>query len=319
MEVEDTTKCNECLSRNLKEDLSRGELYCGDCGTIAEEKKIEQTSSGRERTGDPNSSRIYEPNDPAWVLGSQVGIRNTDGSIDRTKIGRSLRRENQRQLPHHVRSQQRGIVAVKMLLADLEAPPDFQKQAVWNYKKLLEQRAFNGISLEVRAAAVVYFTYRDNNILRSIEEVSDANSAHPRQVAKLARKIASVFRRPWVLSRKNMRDEIMKYCALLKMQSETTSRILKLSIPIEEMADGTFLQKGTGFTAAIIYLGIRLNPLGSVRTQREISDICKITEVTLRNNYKLILDGMKLTKQQIEQGRYSVDDIVNGAYKNEEE
>ena len=319
MDVENTIKCKECLSRNLKEDSKRGEVYCADCGTIAEERKIEDTSSGKSRTGDPDSNRIYEPNDPAWLLGSQVGRVNTDGTVDRTKIGRSLRRENQRQLPHHIRSQQRGVVAVKMLLADLEAPHDFQKQAVWNYKKLLKDRIFTGMSLEVRAAAVVYFTYRDNNILRSIEEVADANSSHPRQVAKLARKIASAFRRPWVLSRKNIPDEIMKFCSLLGMQQTTIAEIIKLSIPLEQMADGLYYQKGIGYTAAIIYLGIKLYPHGSFRTQREISDACRVTEVTLRNNYRLIMEGLNISKVDIENGRYTIEAITSGAYKNEEE
>ena len=319
MEVEDTTKCKDCNSRNLIEDITRGELYCADCGTILDEKKIEQTSSGKEKSGDPTSQRIYEPNDPAWVLGSQVGNRNIDGSIDRTKIGRALRKENKRQLPCHVRNEQKGVVQVKMLLADLHAPLDFQKQAVWNYKRLNQQRVFRGVSLETRAAATVYFTYRDNNILRSIEEVSEMNASHPRQVAKLARRIASEFRRPWVLSRKSIRDEILKYCNQLKMNQEDISSILDLSVPVEQMADGLYYQKGVGLTAAIIYLGVRLIPNGSYRTQRDISDVCRITEVTLRNNYKLILKGLNIDKRAIDHQGYTIDDIVSGAYKNEEE
>ena len=319
MRVEDTTKCKECNSRNLVEDIKRGELYCADCGSVLDEKQIERKTSGREKDGDPNSARIYEPNDPAWVLGSQVGIRNTDGSIDRTKIGRALRKENKRQLPSHVRNQQKGIVQVKMLLADLGAPLDFQKQAVWNYKRLNQLRVFNGMPLETRAAAVVYFTYRDNNILRSIEEVAEANSSHPRQVAKLSRKIASAFRRPWVLSRKNMQDEILKYCNLLKMNQNDIASILELSVPVEQMADGLYYQKGVGLTAALIYLGIRLIPNGSYRTQRDISEVCRITEVTLRNNYKLILKGLNIDKSSVDHQGLTIDDIISGAYRNEEE
>ena len=36
--VEDTTKCKDCNSRNLIEDINRGELYCADCGTVLDER-----------------------------------------------------------------------------------------------------------------------------------------------------------------------------------------------------------------------------------------------------------------------------------------
>ncbi len=32
--VEDTVKCDECGSRNLSKDESRGEVVCNDCGLI---------------------------------------------------------------------------------------------------------------------------------------------------------------------------------------------------------------------------------------------------------------------------------------------
>ena len=111
----------------------------------------------------------------------------------------------------------------------------------------------------------------------------------------------------------------MKYCNILQMDQENIKEILELAIPIEQMADGLFLQKGVGLTAALIYLGVRLNPTRSYRTQRDIADVCRITEVTLRNNYKLILNGLKIEKKHIEQGIYTIGDIVSGAYKNEKE
>ena len=32
--VEDTVKCDECGSRNLSKDESRGEVVCDDCGLV---------------------------------------------------------------------------------------------------------------------------------------------------------------------------------------------------------------------------------------------------------------------------------------------
>ena len=76
---------------------------------------------------------------------------------------------------------------------------------------------------------------------------------------------------------------------------------------------------GHGFTAAIIYIAIKLTPQGSFRTQRDISETCKITEVTLRNNYNTILNNLNINKKDLEQGYYSVADIVSGVNRRNEE
>jgi len=318
-DVEDIVKCHECNSRNLKTDSFRGEIFCQDCGLVLAEDILEETTSGREKAGDPLSQRVYEPNKQSFLLGSQVGTRNYDGSFDRSKLGRKLRNYDKRSIPSNVRSQQKGIVVCRMLLSDLQAPPSLVDQVVWNYKKMLKERQMAGIPLEVRAAAITYFTYKDNGIRMSIEEICRENGAHPRQVAKLARKVASAFRKPWVLSQRNLAQDIEKYATKMEMDRRTINNILSVSIPIEQMGEALCLQMGHGFTAAIMYIGIKLTVNGSFRTQRDISETCNITEVTLRNNYNTILKHMGIDKKNFENGYYRVEDIVNGVRRNEEE
>ena len=45
--VEDTVKCNECGSRNLLRDETRGEVCCEDCGVVLEDKVIDQGAEWR--------------------------------------------------------------------------------------------------------------------------------------------------------------------------------------------------------------------------------------------------------------------------------
>jgi len=318
-EIEDIVKCTECGSRDLKTDSFRGELFCQDCGLVLAEDLLEETSAGREKAGDPLSARVYEPNKQGYLLGSQVGSKNIDGTFDRSKLGRKLRTYDKRSTPNHLRSRQKGVMSCRMLLADMQAPNSLIEQVLWNYKKLYKGTGMNGIPLDVRAAAITYFTYKDNGIRVSIEEVCSHNGAHPRQVAKMARKIASIFQKPWVLSQRNLTQDIEKYCSKMQMDRVAINAALRLAVPIEQMGEALCLQMGHGFTAAIIYIAIRLTPQGSYRTQRDISETCKITEVTLRNNYNSILKNLGIDKKNFENGYYSVDDIVSGAYRNEEQ
>ena len=205
-----------------------------------------------------------------------------------------------------------------MLCGDAETPRTVREQAIWNYKKIYKERKMSGTSMETRCAAILYFTYKDNNINRRIDEICAFNGAHQRQVAKFARKIATLFKRPWVLSRRDVRSDLDKYCNELGVHAIVTSEIQKLGLFLEKMGEALCIQLGQGYTAAIIYIGVKITGLRSVRTQGEISKVCGITEVTLRNNYKTILKHLKITRNQLESGDISVDDIVTGAYRNEE-
>jgi len=316
-EVEDIIKCTECASRNLIIDDFRGELYCYDCGVVLDEDIIETTSAGRQKPGDPQSELSHERNREGFILGSTVGYRNHDGSSNNTKIARSLRRMDKRvKLTAQERNQQRGLVLCNMLASEFETSHNFKEQVSWNYKKIQVGQVLNGMSLEIRAAAIVYYTFKDNGISRTINEVCSKNSAHPRQVAKSARKIASFFRKPWVLSQKNIAVEIEKYCSLLGVHRDYTNAAIKIGIKMHQMAEERFITANVGFTAACIYLAGRLMPHVSIRTQIEISTVCNITEVTLRNNMLNLLKMINLTRDDLE--GLTVDSLLEGAYKNEE-
>ena len=45
--VEDIVKCDECSSRNLTRDETRGEVVCDDCGLVLEDKVIDQGAEWR--------------------------------------------------------------------------------------------------------------------------------------------------------------------------------------------------------------------------------------------------------------------------------
>ena len=45
--VEDTVKCDECGSRNLKKDESRGEVVCEDCVACVQSRTGRPTSKNR--------------------------------------------------------------------------------------------------------------------------------------------------------------------------------------------------------------------------------------------------------------------------------
>ena len=310
-DIDEIVKCDECGSRKIKFDEFRGERFCEECGLVLEEDLIEDTSSGREKSGDPQSVQTHSANKEGFVLGSEVGFRNVDGSIDNSKLGRSLRKWNTRtKLTSVEKNRLKGIVNINMLLSEFGVAEGLKQQAIWNYKKLHENNIMAGMSLEVRASAVTYYTFKDNGICRTIHEVCQKNSAHPRQVAKLARKIAAFFRKPWVLSQRNITQEVEKYCSQLGVHRTFTTSAIEISTIMNAMAEERFITANKGFLAACLYLTGRLLPNTSYRTQVEISDVCNITEVTLRNNLINLLKMVNMTREDINILTY--DEFIEG-------
>ena len=300
-EVEDIVKCSECNSRELEFDEFRGETFCKDCGLVIEEELIEKTSSGREKSGDPDSPMTHSANKEGYILGSMVGIRNADGTLDRSRVGHTLRKWQKRSaMTGKEKNQIKGIILVNMLMAEFGVKDALLAQAVWNYKRLQQHDILRGASLEVRAAAICYYTFKDNGIARTIEEVCRKNSAHPRQVAKLARKIAAYFRKPWVLSQRNITQEVEKYCAQLGVHRTFTASAIIVSEAMHQLAEERYITTNAGYLAACIYLTGRLLKNISIRTQVDISDVCNITEVTLRNNLVIMLELVNMTRKDLD-------------------
>jgi transcription initiation factor TFIIB len=64
------------------------------------------------------------------------------------------------------------------------------------------------------------------------------------------------------------------------------------------MAQKTELTSGrgpTGIAAAALYVSALIH--GEKRTQREVADVAGVTEVTIRNRYKELLDKLDLNKE----------------------
>ena len=83
--VEDTVKCDECGSRNLSKDESRGEVVCDDCGLVLEDKVIDQGAEWRvfspeqgdqrARTGAPMTVMLHDKG-----LSTDIDWQNKDYS-----------------------------------------------------------------------------------------------------------------------------------------------------------------------------------------------------------------------------------------------
>ena len=87
------------------------------------------------------------------------------------------------------------------------------------------------------------------------------------------------------------KDYIHRFASVLKLSPKTQNEALK----ILKKAEGSELTSGrgpAGIAAAGLYVAALLN--NEKKTQREVADVAGITEVTIRNRYKELIDQLKL-------------------------
>ena len=92
----------------------------------------------------------------------------------------------------------------------------------------------------------------------------------------------------------NPSDYIPRFASALKLSPETQSK----SVKILEMARDVELTSGrgpTGIAAAALYVASLIH--GEKRTQREVADVAGVTEVTIRNRYKELIQRLNLTEE----------------------
>ena len=81
---------------------------------------------------------------------------------------------------------------------------------------------------------------------------------------------------------------VSRFCSELGLNSDTEGKVREI-IKLAEEKELTYGKSPTGITAAALYIaGYRMNR----QNAREISEITNVTEVTIRNRYKGLLESL---------------------------
>jgi len=127
---------------------------------------------------------------------------------------------------------------------------------------------------------------------RTLDELSEASGIEKKEVGRTYRFITRELAISILPS--NPIDYIPRFSSSLKLSPKTQSK----AVEIIEMAQKQELTSGrgpTGIAAAGLYVAALIN--GEKRTQREVADVAGVTEVTIRNRYKELLDKLDLENE----------------------
>lgn len=299
----DTTlvKCPECNSRNLVYDENRGERHCNECGMVLEETMIDPNAEWRTfgQDGGPDRSRVGAPitnlihdkglsTDIDWqnkdFAGSAISSKNRSQLYRMRKWQRRARTKNSKD-----RNLVEALAKIQHICGKLGLPKTVAERSADIYRKALAEDMIRGRSIDVTAGAAVYIANQQMLTARTVDDIASIVKSNSKEVGRAYR----------VMKRKLMirtpppspTTYVARFCSELGLNTETENVTRKI-LSMAENAELTYGKSPCGVAAAALYIaGYKT---GQIRTQREISEVTNVTEVTIRNRYKGLLHRLDM-------------------------
>ncbi|MBU3913082.1 MAG: hypothetical protein KKB21_03560 [Nanoarchaeota archaeon] len=288
-------RCPECNSARLTYDAQRGELICSDCGLVIEEKMVDTGQEGhgqfdkgekKGRGGAPISMQKFDKG-----LTTNVGEIS---DIYRLETGQTrkflrLKKWQERVSTSIERNLRLAMSELRRVASFLNLPSVVRDESSRIYNFVLQRGLVRGRSMESVIAACIYAACRSYNIPRTLDEIANASDVERKEIGRtyrfITRKLAIK------ITPSSPQDYISRFASILHLSPKTQNdslRILKKA-DISELTSG---RGPAGIAAAALYVAALIND--EKKTQREVADVAGITEVTIRNRYKELIERLGL-------------------------
>lgn len=291
-------KCPECGSINLIYDGQKGEIICEDCGLVVEEKMIDMGQEWRQfeegqkkgRGGAPLSMQKFDRG-----LTTNVGEISDIYQLNSEKKIRKffrLKKWQERVSTSIERNLRLAMAELRRIASFLNLPNFVKEEASKVYNLVLQRGLVRGRSMESVVSACIYAACRTYNIPRTLDEISVASDVERKEIGRTFRFVT----RKLVLkvTPSNPKDYIARFASTLHLSPKTQSDSLRI-LKKAETSELTSGRGPAGIAAASLYVASLLND--EKRTQREVAEVAGITEVTIRNRYKELLEKLGMEER----------------------
>ena len=299
VKLDQIDECPECGSTHLAQDYNRGELICEECGLVIDDHYIDQGPEWRSFDMQQEKNRA-RAGPPMTEMMHDKGLSTDIDRPDRDSYGKSISGKKRAQM-YRLRKWQRrlrvsgakerslvsALKEIDRLASTMGLPKNIRETAALIYRKAAEKNLIRGRSINNVVAASLYAACRKVGVPRTLDEITEATSSNRKEIGRTYRFLS----RELSLKLKPTRPEkfLQRFCNELNV----SGKIKRLAEEIIEDAEKNELISGKGPTsmaAAAIYIASIKG--GERRTQRRIAEVADVTEVTVRNRYKELVEEL---------------------------
>ena len=296
-EQEGVEACPEC-SGNVITDTEHGETVCEDCGLVVEEDEIDRGPEWRafnsaekdrkSRVGAPTTNMMHDKG-----LSTNIGWQNKDAygrslsSEQRQKMQR-LRTWNERfrTRDSKERNLKQALGEIDRMASALGLPQNVRETSSVIYRRALGDDLLPGRSIEGVATAALYAAARMAGNPRSLDEMARVSRVEKMELTRTYRYIVREL--SLEVQPADPEHYLPRFISDLDLSEETQRQARDL---IEGARQSGMLsgKSPVGIAAAAVYAAALLT--NEKVTQSQVSDVADISEVTIRNRYKELLEA----------------------------
>ena len=287
--VEKSTRTT-CCSNIENHTISNEMLLCNNCGNT-----ISNIITGPEwRFYGANDTKASDPTRcgmpinqllPESSVGTSISYRG--GNIN---MYRMRKYQQWNGMPYKERSLLKVFDEIGTICKKNNVPGIIISEANSLYKIISSTKISRGANRKGIIAACVYFSCKINNVPRSTSEIADMFSINVTVMSKGCKKFQEIMQMNKLdINRINktntisIDDFIDRFCTKLNLSSEDISNIKSIS-SLAQLHKLVNENTPPSMAGGCIYLYIKLSGLDIHKKQ--ISEICKISEVTINKCYK---------------------------------
>ncbi len=291
-------RCPECGGSHIVKDMEIGEFVCGECGLVIRGNILDRGPEWRAFTPEERQakSRVGAPNRYSRY---DKGLSTTI-MIDRDAYGRRLPPEVRRQMwrlrKWQIRSKMHlstsrnllhAMTELERLAEKLHTSSSVQEMAAVIYRKALNMDLVRGRCIAAIVAAALYAACRFTKIPRTLKEVAEASVRDKGELARCYRLLIQK------LDIQMPPDDPLDYVSKIAEKALITGETQGMAIKIVREAKRKRVTLGkdpSGLAAAALYIASQSK--NERVTQSDLSHAASVTEVTIRNRKKELLEEL---------------------------
>jgi len=291
--------CPECGSTRIMRDSEFAEIVCMDCGFVLATKLADrgpewrafddEQRAKRTRVGAPLTYTIHDKG-----LSTMIDWHDRDIYGKRLSPGQKAQIYRLRKWQRRIRvsdATERNLAfalsEISKISNGLSLPKNILETASVIYRKAVKEHLIRGRSIQGVTAAAIYVACRQCGLARTLEEIAQASSINRKEIGRSYRFLVKEL--DYFIPPLKPSQYITKFSNQLTMQGKVEEIAHKILTTAKDLK----LTSGrgpTGIAAAASYIASVLT--GERKTQREIAEIAQVTEVTIRNRYKELVERL---------------------------
>jgi len=293
-------QCPECGSTRLMRDYECAEIVCMNCGFVVAAKLTDRGPEWRAFDDEQRAKRA-RVGAPLTFTIHDKGLSTMIDWHDRDIYGKTLSPGQKAQI-YRLRKWQRRIRVsdaternlafalseISKIANGLSLPKNILETASVIYRKAVKERLIRGRSIQGVTAAAIYVACRQCGLARTLDEIAIASNINKKEVGRSYRFLVKEL--DYFIPPVKPSQYVTKFSNQLTMQG----KVEEIAHKILTAAKNLKLTSGrgpTGIAAAASYIASVLT--GERKTQREIAEIAQVTEVTIRNRYKELVERLQ--------------------------